>query len=255
MKPWSQHEESCRTPPPLLWQGHSRADITRNTLSCLFPWCNKRCRTKKEKKKKCTSSEPLAFPAGEIWRACLQICHPPGVWWATRAAVWAPRERRQEGNNCPLVKVPVRTIAELAATRVYRRIWTCQATQLLELSRCYGTSSPPTFYFQLLRLWAGMRCWHQFISPTNEAVKRLRSQIVTRGLLNSWMNSEALKSSVSDLLFLLDAVGLNSVQSEKKRFLCPITGNKSTLPMLSHPVIYHLSVVLSALQEFLCKVI
>lgn len=48
---------------------------------------------------------------------------------------------------------------------------------------------------------------------------------------------------------------MNSVQSEKKRFLRPITGNKSTLPMRSHPVTYHLSVVLSALQEFLCKVI
>lgn len=242
------HEASMRSHAGLLplYSDRDTQGLTSHVTLCpvCFPDAIKDV---EKKKKKCTSSEPLAFPAGEIWRACLQICHPPGVWWATRAAVWAPRERRQEGNNCPLIK--------LAATRVYRRIWTCQATQLLELSRCYGTSSPPTFYFQLLRLWAGMRCWHQFISPTNEAVKRLRSQIVTRGLLNSWMNSEALKSSVSDLLFLLDAVGLNSVQGEKKRFLCPITGNKSTLPMRSHPVTYHLSVVLSALQEFLCKVI
>lgn len=32
MKPWSQHGESWRTPPPLLWQGHTRADITHNTV-------------------------------------------------------------------------------------------------------------------------------------------------------------------------------------------------------------------------------
>lgn len=69
-----------------------------------------------------------------------------------------------------------------------------------------------------------MRCWHQFISPTNEAVKRLRSQIVTRGLLNSWMNSEALKSSVSDLLFLLDAVGWTVSRVKRKGFCVPLQG-------------------------------
>lgn len=32
-----------------------------------------------------------------MWRVCLQICHPPGVWWATRAAVWAPRGNERKG--------------------------------------------------------------------------------------------------------------------------------------------------------------
>lgn len=253
MKPWSQHEESCRTPPPLLWQGHSRADITRNTLSCLFPWCNKRCR-KKKKKKKCTSSEPLAFPAGEIWRACLQICHPPGVWWATRAAVWAPRERRQEGNNCPLIKVPVRTIAELAATRVYRRIWTCQATApgALTVLRYF---KPSNFLFSTpasVGWYEVLASVHQPYQRSSQATKKSNCNSRLVEFMNEFRSFEkfSLRSSLSP-----GRCWMNSVQGEKKRFLCPITGNKSTLPMRSHPVTYHLSVVLSALQEFLCKVI
>lgn len=187
---------------------------------------------KKKKKKKCTSSEPLAFPAGEIWRACLQICHPPGVWWATRAAVWAPRERRQEGNNCPLIKVPVRTIAELAATRVYRRIWTCQATApgALTVLRYF---KPSNFLFSTpasVGWYEVLASVHQPYQRSSQATKKSDCNSRLVEFMNEFRSSE---SSVSDLLFLLDAVGLNSVQGEKKRFLCPITGNKSTLPMLS----------------------
>lgn len=76
VKPWSQHEESCRTPSPSLWQGHSRADITHNTLLSLFPWCNKNVLFFLTE---CRSSELLALWAGEMWHVCLQICHPPGA--------------------------------------------------------------------------------------------------------------------------------------------------------------------------------
>lgn len=244
------HEASMRSHAGLLplYSDRDTQGLTSHVTLCpvCFPDAIKDVEQKKNKKKSArVQSRSLSQQARFDVRVCRSVTHresdePPGL-------QSGPHERGDRKGTIALLL----NSQPLECTEGSERV----RPQLLELSRCYGTSSPPTFYFQLLRLWAGMRCWHQFISPTNEAVKRLRSQIVTRGLLNSWMNSEALKSSVSDLLFLLDAVGLNSVQSEKKRFLCPITGNKSTLPMLSHPVTYHLSVVLSALQEFLCKVI
>lgn len=228
MKPWSQHEEPCRTPPPLLWQGHSRADITHNTLSCLFPWCNKRCRTKKKKSARVQSC-PLSQQAKFDVRVCRSVTHqesdePPGL-------QSGPRERREEGNNCPLIKVPVKTIAELTATRVYRRIWTCQATApgALMVLRYF---KPTNFLFST----PASAGWYEVLASVHQPSQR-SSQANKKSNCNSrlveFMNEfRSFESSVSDLLSP-GRCWMNSVQSEKRRFLCPIIGNKSTLPMLS----------------------
>lgn len=90
------------------------------------------------KNTECTSSELLAFPAGEMWRVRLQICHRPGLWWATGAAVWAPRGSERKGNSCPLIIVPGKMVAGLVTAQVEGSVRV--RPQLLELSWCYDTS-------------------------------------------------------------------------------------------------------------------
>lgn len=93
---------------------------------------------------------------------------------------------------------------------------------------------------------------HQPYQRSSQATKKSNCNSRLVEFMNEFRSFEkfSLRSSLSP-----GRCWMNSVQGEKKRFLCPITGNKSTLPMRSHPVTYHPSVVLSALQEFLCKVI
>lgn len=163
-----------------------------------------------------------AFPAGEMWRVCLQICQPPGVWWATRVCSLGPprewgKQREGEGEQLPSYYNSWKDDGR-ARRHSSRRICMCQATApgALMVLRYF---SSPTFYFQLLRLWAGLRCWHHFISPTNRAIKRVEYWTVTvevwvLACWYSWMNSETLGWRFG--WFLLDAVVLNAVQSAGK---------------------------------------
>ena len=138
MKPWSQHEESCRTPPPLLWQGHSRADITHNTLSCLFPWCNKRCRTKK--KKKVHEFRAARFPSRRDLTCVSADLSPTRSLMSHQGCSLGPERGERKGTIALLLKFlrgRLQNSRPLECIEGSERV----RPQLLELSWCYDTSS------------------------------------------------------------------------------------------------------------------
>lgn len=71
---------------------------------------------------------------------------------------------------------------------------------------------------------------HQPYQRSSQATKKSDCNSRLVEFMNEFRSFEkfSLRSSLSP-----GRCWMNSVQSEKKRFLCPITGNKSTLPMLS----------------------
>ena len=92
---------------------------------------------------------------------------------------------------------------------------------------------------------------HRPYQRSSQANKNLKCNLRLVEFMNEFRSSE---SSVSDLLFLLDAVGWTASRVKRKGFCVPLKGINPPF-QCSHTVIYHLSVVFTALQEFLCKVI